>query len=676
MNIFELVKNNNINTVEKFIKKYPNFDYNISDQNISNELLINYCINLNHYEILEKLLKQNIQLDNLDLNGNSILYNPIKNKQDNILNLLLNNDNKVGLSICSIKDNNNLTALHYAIYYNNKYAIDLIYKKTNLMLFDNENNNFIQYAGINNNEYCINLILSNKTILSKFIIQWINHQNNNKETILHIICKNKNKILINYFINIINKYSDINLDIQDDIKQYTFIHYLCELNDIKNIIQLLNKININLCDIKGNTINHILANNQYFDLLDIIINHYKNNSNKTINFNKYNTNLEYPLHILLKYKNIITLKNLEYIIDKTNLNFADNNGNTCLFLLCKMKLWNNFKTILENKKLNIFVKNKLNQTIVDVIDNSNDFLNMILNNHNNLINNKKNISIKDFKKNKIKKFIEKYSTNDLNTLSTFSGLSFDMLCGLKYLEQNKLITACYNLEYLDLLYCKNNSIHNEMECSLESNFIKWVFDTDLNKFKIQINNTLIEKYLNNLKTKYLVIFMILENENNKHANMLIINNITKEVERYDPYGLSLSISFNYTKLDIILSKFFDKFYLKYINPINYLEYINLQQINNNIDTDNYCIIWCIWLTHIYIDSDINRQKLIKYIVDVVNKMQYKYKNIINKFNNEIIEIRNNIFNKLKIDFNDYYNGYIKKTTLQQLIIELNNYKFN
>lgn len=662
MDLFELVKNNNIPVIKKYIEKYPTCDYNI--QNESGELLINYCINLNHHKILEMLIGQNIQLDNLDSDSHSILYVPIKNKYNEILEILLNSDNKTGLSICLIQDNNNLTALHYAISLNNRYAIDLIYTKTNLMMTDNDNNNFLQYAALNNNDYFVKLLLDNKNI-SKYVVDFINHQNNNKELVLHIICSKKNKILIDYFIEILNKNNQINLNLQDEIKQYSFFHYLCELNDKKNILQIIDKVNINLCDSDGNTCMHILANNKYYDLIDIIINHFKDKN--IINFNKYNINLEYPLHLLLKDDNMNQLKNLGYIIEKTNLNFADKEGNTCLFYLCKYNLWNHFREILEHKKLNIFVKNKLNQTINDVVTDSANFLEMIIKNHDNLLN-IKNMSSKDFKKYKIEKLIEKYSTNAINQLSTFSGLSFDMLCGLKFLEQNNNITSCYNLKYLDMSLC--NDIKS-FECSLESNFIRWEISSE--KSNIYINEKLIEEFLKNTKTKYLIIFVVLQNEDNKHANIIIVNTQTKEAERYDPYGLSLSIPFNYVELDKKLISFFKKYDLKYINSSEYLEYINLQKINNNIDTDNYCVVWCIWLVYIYVDTEINRKKLIKYIIEIVNTRLYKYKNIINNFNNEIVEIRNNIFSKLKIDFNDYYNGNINKEVLNQLIIELNKY---
>jgi ankyrin repeat protein len=730
--LFNIIKNNDEKELKKFIYNNINFNYNIiSSGNIH---LINYCILLNRVNMLKLLLKTNISLDIMDNEGKSILYNPIRFEYLDIINLLLENDNKIGLSICSIIDSDKLVALHYAIQFNQSKIFDLLIEKTNILLFDKDNNNFLQYA-IQNQK--INHYFIKKLIL----ILNINYQNIKGETALHIACYNNNNdvvnlILDNCFKNNINELH-INLNIQDNELHCTSLHYACFHNNINIVKRLIdNGADINIQEINGDTIFHYCIKFKNYNILHYLLTEPK--FNNTINLNQYNINLNYPLHEIFlsintnyslydKFNNYITL-----LINKTNLNFQNKFGDSCLHELCKYGIWKQYLNILKNKKLNILFKNIYGKTPLNYIQESDReiFINMVVESYinnlkkkvndlknkkinwinefdkyclndenkckeiikNEINNNSIKSSIPEYKKEKYNlfDFINKYYINRDNVLNTsYIGLSIDILCGLKYLEiqdkkNNNLLKIAYDLENFDNLTCnfynKNDlKIYNTFECYLETYFITWYNPFLYANPKIEniFNNS-----INDKSKRFIIIYLSLLDPKifNKHANVLIYDKKTNEVERFDPYGLNLSVPFNFADLDKRIKQYFLKIdkNIKYISPKEYLNEVGLQRLDIEEDKifigdpSGFCVSWCIWYSNLRINNPtINRLKIIRYIIEIFSQQQLKYKNMIRNFSYNITKIRDEIFNDLNINLNDYYNEEIDEYKFVEIVNKLN-----
>ena len=56
------------------------------------------------------------------------------------------------------------------------------------------------------------------------------------------------------------------------------------------------------------------------------------------------------------------------MIEKSNLNIQDKDGNSCFYYLLKLNLWKQNSNILKKKKINIFLKNKNNKYIFEIIE--------------------------------------------------------------------------------------------------------------------------------------------------------------------------------------------------------------------------------------------------------------------------------------------------------------------
>ena len=124
--IFNLIKS-------KDYKKLKELDLNIFDD--QNNYLIHYVLLNDQVDILKIILKRDIRLDVLDIDGRTILHTPIKFNFISTLKILLDyNSDLIGISIIDIKDKLGLTALHYCIILNNFECFKLLIKKNLTLL--------------------------------------------------------------------------------------------------------------------------------------------------------------------------------------------------------------------------------------------------------------------------------------------------------------------------------------------------------------------------------------------------------------------------------------------------------------------------------------------------------------------------------------------------------------
>lgn len=512
--------------------------------------------------------------------------------------------------------------LLYCFKNNNYEQLKLLLKNNiDLDVIDNENNTLFHYISKYNNKEIFNLFNLNDNIL--------NNQNNLGETCLHIAINNDNNDIITELLK-----TNINLDITDYQYEFTAINYLIFNNKLKYLDDInFEKININIQDYKGRTYLHylIIYNKTFY------INKLLENKNLDFNFNLSDLNGFTPLHLALQMNNLKDNYDIIYhLLIKTNLNLQDNFGNTCLFYLISNNLWQDYKKILINKKLNIYIFNNKNIQIIDIIEKNilEEFLDIVIKSFYNYIVSKKQIFVEylEFCKtsNSFEKFKQKYpnfynkltennkklNKNDIcyeiikyfilyNKISypekknkvcikllkpiklgfvPYTGSNIDILCGLYYLEKNysnvktSLSKNFIENEKLKKFYEKTGIIYDNSEGNDFYNIeIIW------NKQKLILPNN-IKILLNNLKKRFFIIPIGIEIDIGFHSNMLIYDSKLKQLERFEPNGSTSPNGYHYngSTLDQIIIYKFKKILgeFKYLSPKSYLPKIGFQTYEN------------------------------------------------------------------------------------------------
>ncbi|ARF11115.1 ankyrin repeat protein [Hokovirus HKV1] len=363
---FEFIQNNKLQELIINIKNHNPQDINININDKNGNYLLNYAIINNNIELVKLLLEYGAYLDILDADGKTILYLPIKYNYYNLIKLLLDYDEKnVGISILEMKDRDGFIPLYYAVHFKNYDVVKLlIVKGSNINILMPNNYNILHIAIVNKSYEICELILQ--------YIKNINAKTNEGYNALHLAIINNVSKLIPNLIKM-----GINLNAQDIEYHFTPLIYTV-INNNASIFELLviNNCNLDMQDIFGNTILHYLIADDNFELFNILYDKYENKISNDINFNIYNYESNLPLHIALENNN---KKFIKYLIDGTNLNFQNNNHESCFHLIVKNKLWKNYYDLLTKKKLNVFLSNKKGEIPFDYVleEEIQDFLLMV-----------------------------------------------------------------------------------------------------------------------------------------------------------------------------------------------------------------------------------------------------------------------------------------------------------
>lgn len=369
--IFELLYKKKYDKLIKELTEYPKLDLNITDTH--NNYFISYVLLSGNTELLKKVLEFNIRLDIIDNDGYSLLYMPIKYNNIDIVELLINYIT-VGIPICDVKDiKNKNIPLMYSLEFNNITMFNLLIDKTTDIFAPNK-------QGLNILHLCIK---HNQLDSFKLLIKKLKNKNlltSNGESYLHYAINSQNFIISKLLIKL-----GIDVNIMDSEYNFTPLHYVCSNGNLKIAVLLLEQknIEINIQDIFGNTPLHQCIDNDNFQIYQLLI------QNPKLNYNLYNFNGNYSLHLLLsKYKKY-NKYNIENLIEKTNLNFQNNAGNSCFHYIVMEQLWKQYKHILLHKKLNILVINKLNKTVLDYVDynDKDEFIDLLTHSYLNILHN-------------------------------------------------------------------------------------------------------------------------------------------------------------------------------------------------------------------------------------------------------------------------------------------------
>ena len=685
--IFKLIQKKNISQLKKLIIDNKNYNFNISNNNIT---LIEYIVNYSYYGILKILLEKNSRIDITDNDGRCLLYTPIKLNDLNTLELLLKyNQKNIGIDITNIKDKNGKYPIHYCIEFNNLSALKLLIKyNVNIQSIDNNKNNVLHLAGYNKNYEIIKFLISKYDNLNKF--------NDNGENILIIGIINllKDKIIK----NLVLKY-DINEQYEENLISPIIFAIIEDNNSIFNLLEDIN-VEINNNDIKGNSILHYCVSNNNYRYFEKLF-------DSKFNFNTVNIFGQTLLHLILNNDDFIEfiLKTdiIDTIIKQTNINLQDNKGESCFFLICKKGFISKFYVLLENKPINGFLENKEKLKPIDFIDNIEQFYELLTSsflyffkNKDKYIINKQLISKCKKIDNKCISYINKFIRyNNVSILSkkniycnnivdnntkfvTYIGLQLDIFFGLKFLRENyKEVNSSLELDIFSknkdlVLFYKNNGIIKDFSYDIPNIEITWSFQ----KLFYDKNISLLKK--NNIFI--LPIGIILDQ--GSHSNVLIFDRKKNVVIRFEPYGAQYPYGFNYNpelldlKLEEMILKIDDSF--QYIPPKMYMKNLSFQAFeidefeeNKKIgDPGGFCSAWSLWFCENYIlnnDKDIQLRKLVNKLELDIRVQNLYFRNVIRTFANKIARYRDKFLNKINLDINDWNNQSLDDTKYNKVI---------
>jgi ankyrin repeat protein len=701
--IFTMVMEHKWEEINKLLK-----DIDINIKNTNNLYLIYYCILFNQIELLNEILKMDPIIDFIDFEGKTILYLPIKMYYNDVIDKLLEYNNKIiGIDIINIQDNDKNTPLHYAIMFNNIYCIEQLIKyNCNFVLKNIQGNTPLHTAATGN------IIILEKIFNSKYFLEnpsIINIQNNIGETPLHIACNFES---INIIKLLLSKKANVNIY---DNTHLTPLFYTITLNNIQSCELLLEyNINLNSQDINGNTPIMYAFQDKNEKIFKMLL-------EKDLNYNLNNINGRTILHMILyaslENMNIINKFPIKKIIENIDLNFQDNNGNSCLHLLFQTDLWEQYKNILEKKKLNMFIINIFNETPYNLIKNKNVAIDTLiksylyilrtenkewefeydkeciipkLKNNNDLcydevkkLIKEKHISI-PIKINKFKLKIDTDITNSSNITkyNTYTGIILDILIGILYLHKkykDMQISSSVTLNFFDNEIIKKHyqSIGYEDKFDFYNFEIFWsyqqlFFPTNL-KLQLQNEN----------KNRFFIIPIGIELSFGAHSNIIIIDNELKEIERFEPIGSEHPFGFNYNpnELDRQLKIFFNNTLndYKYITPSEYLPKIGFQLIETSEhfkqkkigDPNGFCAGWSNWWVDMRLNNPtISRDKLVNKLIKKIKSMNISFKDIIRNHTYNIVELRDEILNSIDLDINKWLNDNYNEKQIKLLITKL------
>ena len=564
----------------------------------------------NDIKNIKILLKKDIKLlYTQGINGEFPIHIACFIGSEELINLILKYDKK----IFSLRNANKETGLHILVLHPEllmKYLNSNLINKT-----DNQNNTiFDLYVIITDN---INIIIIKKMIK-------LGGKLNN---LTKIDC-NKIKILSQNMDLQINEYD------QDGL---TLLHYAIrnkQIDCIKTLINLGANIKMNGIDGHNNIFENVIRYSndeiiEYFLTFDL-------------NYEYTNRFSDTYLHSILMAKNIKFSKKIinTLLLKMNDLNIQNIDGDTIIHLLIKYNLWKQYIDILKTKKIKILLLNKEGKTPLDYL-NKNDkkiFINKVFNGKVPISNDEK-CKIKELKLRKVDYTLFTSYARDTYLYNIILLEKYPQLALPSCLSSKvKKMELKNNLSSIEIKFWKLiKYLYNKYPCILCSE-LYW------HSSKLNFIFPDFDKCLKHAMKKDYVFFNInIINLQINHANILIIDNKMKTIERFEPLGIN-----NMNEMDK-----FDKYIQKklglnytYLAPKDFLRTNSFQYLSNHSnnqklnDAVGFCVAWCYW----YLEMRLSNPKIKQQIL--VKKMENK---LITNKNIEIIEYIRSYADKLNIE---------------------------
>jgi hypothetical protein len=595
--------------------------------------------------------------------------------------------------------------LHYAIIFNRFNIIrDMLQIKSNINFKDNDGNTALHLMIKSSKEDTTELIYM---MIEKNI--GLNQVNKNGENALHIAVDMNNLIITKLLLkNGIN----INTDTVND--HLTPLLIATIHGNIKMCELLLEyKPNINCQDIYGNTVlNHAILNKSK-QLIELF------NDKVDVNL----TNISGNITVNLFFENDIQIdKLLDYKFDtillKSRLNIQNNIGKTTWHYLIGKDIWETYESILKEKKNKIFIQDIDGLTPYDIIiknfpKKKDKFINLISESFFNYIsrNLDESYSIKINCIEKIKKIsdINKISSSEKNEyldeiktiilemkislpekkktyclnnvsfenikFSSYTGISLDIIMGLIYISKKfNTIKTSLTIDFINNPILENYYKSNGIQKGIFSDFLNFEIVWSFHKMFVPttLKQIIIDFKADSLK-KFLVIPIGIELTNGAHANIILYNKETNEMERFEPYGMNYPPGFNYnpSALDTNLRNLFMNYFenynqmeFKFFSPYNYQTKIGLQLLDTieynkekNIgDPGGFCAAWSLWYIEMRISNiNITRNDILHKLINYIRLKKISFRSVIRSFTKNVTELRDDYLDKSKIDINQWLN---------------------
>lgn len=590
-----------------------------------------YCINYNNVKAFDLLL--NTSNDNYeDINGNNSLLTVLKNYNNNthyyVKKIIEKNEIKL-----NHMNNDGDSIIHVAALYCDVKIIQLLLdNNVNVNIKNNKNN----YTAI---MYCLYSVNINDNFKKLLTLSDIYIQNDLGNNILHLTIINKNMTCLNVLLKYINEnnfdsiYNIVNIELMTPL-HLIFIHNLH--NQISDKInKLIQNTNLNIQNIHGDTILHLLIKNNLWK----------------------------------KYKNILNKKKLNiFIKNKDNIepiNLVNNDDlNEFMDIICDSY----FHTIQNNK----YSKEK--NDINNIINNKKILSSYILNNQISIPKKNKNIIIEI-----------KYKKTDI---TTFVGATVDLIFCLIYLnnkyKSSLMTTLTDNFDNTEIVHFYYTLGYKK---SSQGEFLNLSIHYIDNKIYYSKAIIYICKIFAKSDKKYLLIPINIQMSNHSHANILIIDKFKNQVIRFEPNGKNAPPTFNYDEiyLDESLNIFFKKYFdFQFIKPLSYsdkigymmYELIEIYKSKNICDPNGFCSLWCIWFCDMYLTYDeLKIEKLLKKTIKYIKNKNIFFRDIIRSYSLTITNLRDKYLYDCNLTINDWLNdNYSKNDGFKFINLIKNNIK--
>jgi len=702
--IFSLIKELNDDDMIQYITQNPDIDYNVQD--VNGIYFIFHVISLNKLSVLRSLLKLKIKIDGWDLDGKTIAYTPLKFGYNEIIKELIHYDKTIiGIPIQDITDINGNIALHYAIMFRNIECVKILTPLSKCSLHDKDKKNALHYAVNSRSLETVKLIIP--------LVSDINSQDKYRNTALYIAC---NLVLPDIVAELLKSNADTNIYSQDIVYP---IHTACAIGNEVIVKSLLDYgADINVIDYEGYTPMHVCCATDKIQIAKILINYKLTKTNSIgINVNIANSFNSIPLHLVFLKQLPNFLEFIDLLIEKSNLNIQNMNGDSCLHLLCRNALWKRYHSILITKKLNIVTINKKNERPIDYVDDADkkQFIDMVIDSYQYILihsshqwriqwevdckNDTKlcRENIEDYVLSLLKKksigcedrtYPFKSVAKCINipidervSFNTLTGHSIEYLAGSVLLHQkySNATIVMPRLQWLDNICNQSNNLSEiikNTQCSMFPDMILWD-DVDKSLSVIEQVDQLIIKSISDINIRFIVIpTSIVFGSNIGHANAIIYDKKTNELERFDPAGAIGKNQLFDNKLSNHFSKLIKN--VKYIRPSDFMK-VGIQNLDitekymgdSNIgDPIGFCVAWSFWYADMRMRyPEIKRDKLVKYVISQINTKDLRYRTVIRNYASNITKIRDQVLSKINLDINMFINGNYSQEQNQQLYNE-------
>ena len=729
--LFDLIKDHQWDKFIEYVKNNEDIDVNIRDS--TDNYLINYAIIFNKIDAVSILIHRGSRLDITDNDGRSILYVPIKFGFNKILELLLHfNQTNIGISLIDIRDKNDNIPLHYAIYNKNIHAVKLLLEyNSDVNIVDSNGFNSLQLSILNKNIEAAKLILEKnininsrtnsgesalhiacnqqiydlaELLISKGINVNIQDYEHEFSALDYCIINNN----VNMTSLLLKNGADVNIQ---DFFGNTALHYSIKEENYEIVNILIKskfssgKINYNLYNIDSQLPIHVLLEKK-IDRVSEFVPIFLENSDLNFQDIDNRSTLHYIAMngIWKNYKDILSKKKLDiFIIDnikKRPIDYISKDDideflklieDSYIYILRNRNAeWNSDWENMCNKEL--FV-NKLTKNETDDLKKFID-LNTVKENDDICRTIVKNKLLEIYKNkdstcnyssfpSKLQRKCLVINEGDKVDMCTFTGINIDILFGLIYLlKKYKFATSTIDEHFGDnkdlCNYYKSLGISSSSRCEFINFEIIWILQ------KIYLSSSFKKNFKKRIEDKtkrFIIIPLGIELEKGSHANYLIYDKTIKELERFEPYGSSAPYQFDYnpTLLDNILKYKFMELdsEIKYFPPSSYMpkigfQYFDVLEGSSYIsDPGGFCALWSIW----YVDqrltySDINRKSLIKKLMKSIKTKNISFKKIIRNYSKDIVNIRDNVLNKLGLTINNWINDEYTQKQFDELTQEI------